>query len=238
VKVRRQNSAVSHLCRRSNEVIRTLVIQPRQRTNHIADVSPDAEFRHATDVDGYFHEWNLITEDSGSTGNSPQFCHAEQNERRHPPLNCPSSAKPRTSLSPNLSFRAKARDPQFAVRWTYHLAPDAKRRLCPNFRLRPGSPLGIERKLLGQSNHLLTDFREHRGIRPMIERLAGATHDVSTRFALGEASPTAPVAFARTVTTRVTFRAVSTQEAAGLPSAFLNHESCDNSTPGGRLDSP
>jgi septum formation protein len=48
----------------------------------------------------------------------------------------------------------------------------------------------------------------------MIERLAGATHEVSTRFALGEASPTAPVAFARTVTTRVTFRAVGAQEAA------------------------
>lgn len=48
----------------------------------------------------------------------------------------------------------------------------------------------------------------------MIERLAGATHEVSTRFALGEASPTAPVAFARTVTTRVAFRAVSAQEAA------------------------
>lgn len=48
----------------------------------------------------------------------------------------------------------------------------------------------------------------------MIERLAGATHEVSTRFALGEASPAAPVAFARTVTTRVAFRAVSAQEAA------------------------
>ncbi len=49
----------------------------------------------------------------------------------------------------------------------------------------------------------------------MIERLSGAVHEVSTRFALAEASPAAPVAFARTVTTRVTFRAVSAQEAAG-----------------------
>jgi len=48
----------------------------------------------------------------------------------------------------------------------------------------------------------------------MIERLSGAVHEVSTRFALGEASPAAPVAFARTVTTRVAFRAVSAQEAA------------------------
>ncbi|MBV9949530.1 MAG: Maf family protein [Myxococcales bacterium] len=40
----------------------------------------------------------------------------------------------------------------------------------------------------------------------MIERLAGATHEVSTRFALAEAAPGSPVAHAETVTTRVTFR--------------------------------
>lgn len=47
----------------------------------------------------------------------------------------------------------------------------------------------------------------------MIERLAGATHEVSTRFALAEAARFAPVAHAQTVTTRVTFRAVGRAEA-------------------------
>jgi septum formation protein len=48
----------------------------------------------------------------------------------------------------------------------------------------------------------------------MIERLAGATHEVSTRFALAHAARTAPVAHAQTVTARVTFRAVDRAEAA------------------------
>jgi septum formation protein len=47
----------------------------------------------------------------------------------------------------------------------------------------------------------------------MVERLAGGTHEVSTRFALAEAAHAAPVACAQTVTTRVAFRAVSRQEA-------------------------
>ena len=49
--------------------------------------------------------------------------------------------------------------------------------------------------------------------RAMIERLAGATHDVSTRFLLAEAAASAPPAHAQTVTTRVTFRAVDAAEA-------------------------
>jgi septum formation protein len=47
----------------------------------------------------------------------------------------------------------------------------------------------------------------------MIERLAGATHEVSTRFALAEAARSALIAFAQTVTTRVTFRGVGPAEA-------------------------
>jgi septum formation protein len=47
----------------------------------------------------------------------------------------------------------------------------------------------------------------------MIERLAGATHEVSTRFALAEAAADAPVACVHTVTARVAFRAVTAQEA-------------------------
>jgi septum formation protein len=49
--------------------------------------------------------------------------------------------------------------------------------------------------------------------RAMIERLAGATHTVSTRFLLAEADAAAPVAHAQTVTTRVTFRALFPDEA-------------------------
>jgi septum formation protein len=49
--------------------------------------------------------------------------------------------------------------------------------------------------------------------REMIERLAGATHEVSTRFALAEATRGAPVAHVETVTARVRFRAVSRAEA-------------------------
>jgi septum formation protein len=48
--------------------------------------------------------------------------------------------------------------------------------------------------------------------RAMIERLAGATHEVSTRFLLGAPRPGDAVAHAQTVTTRVTFRAVSPAE--------------------------
>ncbi len=49
--------------------------------------------------------------------------------------------------------------------------------------------------------------------RDMIERLAGATHQVSTRFALADAASGAPVAHVETVTARVRFRAVSRDEA-------------------------
>jgi septum formation protein len=50
----------------------------------------------------------------------------------------------------------------------------------------------------------------------MIARLSGATHEVSTRFALSDAAPTAPIAWVRaqTVTTRVSFRVVHAEEAA------------------------
>lgn len=49
--------------------------------------------------------------------------------------------------------------------------------------------------------------------RDMIERLAGATHEVSTRFALAPAAHGSPVAHVETVTARVRFRAVSSEEA-------------------------
>jgi septum formation protein len=49
--------------------------------------------------------------------------------------------------------------------------------------------------------------------RAMIERLGGATHDVSTRFLLAPAGAGAQPAHAQTVTTRVTFRSVTLDEA-------------------------
>ena len=49
--------------------------------------------------------------------------------------------------------------------------------------------------------------------RAMIERLAGSTHEVSTRFLLATPEPGAPPVHAQTVTTRVTFRVVGPDEA-------------------------
>jgi septum formation protein len=48
--------------------------------------------------------------------------------------------------------------------------------------------------------------------RSMIERLAGVTHEVSTRFVLAEVTARAPIAHAQTVTTRVTFRTLADDE--------------------------
>jgi septum formation protein len=48
--------------------------------------------------------------------------------------------------------------------------------------------------------------------RAMLGRLAGATHDVRTRFALADSAPDSPAAHAQTVTTRVTFRAFEAGE--------------------------
>lgn len=49
--------------------------------------------------------------------------------------------------------------------------------------------------------------------RAMVERLAGATHDVKTRFVLAASQSSASPAHAQTVTTRVTFRPVTADEA-------------------------
>jgi septum formation protein len=49
--------------------------------------------------------------------------------------------------------------------------------------------------------------------RAMVERLAAATHRVSTRFALSTAAAGAPLAHALTVTSHVTFRALAAGEA-------------------------
>jgi septum formation protein len=49
--------------------------------------------------------------------------------------------------------------------------------------------------------------------RLMVERLAGATHEVKTRFVLAASRSSASPAHAETVTTRVTFRPVTADEA-------------------------
>jgi septum formation protein len=49
-------------------------------------------------------------------------------------------------------------------------------------------------------------------VKAMIEQLAGATHEVRTRFALSEPEQGAPVAHAQTVATLVTFRAMAPSE--------------------------
>jgi septum formation protein len=63
--------------------------------------------------------------------------------------------------------------------------------------------------------------RDDDDARAMIERLAGKTHEVATRFALGpilERGPSGDCAHAETVTTRVTFRALSRGEVLGYVS--------------------
>jgi septum formation protein len=59
---------------------------------------------------------------------------------------------------------------------------------------------------------------DDRDAQSMLERLAGTTHQVATRFALAEASGApgpAALAHGQTVTTKVTFRALSRSEIAG-----------------------
>jgi septum formation protein len=59
---------------------------------------------------------------------------------------------------------------------------------------------------------LLGKPRDDDDARAMIERLAGATHEVSTRFVLVGREPDAPPAHGQTVTTRVTLRALTRRE--------------------------
>jgi septum formation protein len=56
--------------------------------------------------------------------------------------------------------------------------------------------------------------RDDEEARSMLGRLSGATHEVSTRFVLASREAAAPL-HAQTVTTKVTFRAMTTAEIAG-----------------------
>src|SRR5437763_9858705 len=62
-KVRRQRADFLDLHRRPNQKKFILVIEPPQRTNHIADVCAYAKLGHPPNVDGDPHRWHLTTED-------------------------------------------------------------------------------------------------------------------------------------------------------------------------------
>jgi hypothetical protein len=70
MKIRRQITAFRHPVRGANQKVFALAIEACQCADHIADVRSDAEFRHPTDVDGYFHEGNLTIEEVKDTENS------------------------------------------------------------------------------------------------------------------------------------------------------------------------
>jgi septum formation protein len=64
-----------------------------------------------------------------------------------------------------------------------------------------------------EGGHILGKPADEAEALGMIERLSAKTHEVQTRFALAAAAGSAPPLAARTVVTRVTFRAISPAEA-------------------------
>ena len=64
MEVWRQGAALRDLGRRSDEEILALTVQARQRPHHVPHVRANAEFRHATDVNGNLHDLNLTIEDT------------------------------------------------------------------------------------------------------------------------------------------------------------------------------
>jgi septum formation protein len=75
-----------------------------------------------------------------------------------------------------------------------------------------GGVLVADTIVVAPGDVLLGKPRDEGDARSMIERLAGATHDVCTRFALAPVDRAAAPAHAATITTRVTFRALSAGE--------------------------
>ena len=73
------------------------------------------------------------------------------------------------------------------------------------------SPLGV---VLGKPAEVARESGRapHEEVRSMVEQLAGATHEVRTRFALSPPEAGSPAAHAQTVTTRVTLRAMAPSE--------------------------
>jgi septum formation protein len=75
-----------------------------------------------------------------------------------------------------------------------------------------GGVLVADTIVVGSGGRLLGKPRDDDDARGMLEALAGTTHEVSTRFALGGAATSDAVAHEETVTTRVTFRAMDAGE--------------------------
>jgi septum formation protein len=91
---------------------------------------------------------------------------------------------------------------------------DAKLRAVRRLDLGPAwGVLVADTIVVAPDGGILGKPRDDEDAAAMILRLAGATHEVSTRFALARAAAAEPVAHARTLTTRVTFRAVDADEA-------------------------
>jgi septum formation protein len=67
--------------------------------------------------------------------------------------------------------------------------------------------------VVAPDGEILGKPRDDEQARAMIERLAGGTHQVRTRFLLAPVTPSTAPAHAQTVVTRVTFRAVGPDEA-------------------------
>jgi len=78
---------------------------------------------------------------------------------------------------------------------------------------RGGCVLVADTIVVAPDGGVLGKPRDDDDARAMIERLAGATHEVSSRFVLAFPDPHPRPAHSQTVTTRVTFRAVSAAEA-------------------------
>jgi septum formation protein len=82
-------------------------------------------------------------------------------------------------------------------------------------RAGPGEACGVlvaDTIVIAPDQTVLGKPRDDDDARAMIERLAGATHEVSTRFALAGPAPGDREAQEQTVTTRVTFRALGSDE--------------------------
>ena len=56
MEISRQSPKLRHFLRRTDKKLFALLIKPRQRFDHISNIGADAEFRHATDIEGDFHK--------------------------------------------------------------------------------------------------------------------------------------------------------------------------------------
>jgi hypothetical protein len=77
LKIVRERAALGHLCRQADQEVLAVAIEVGKISNYIANVGANAEFRHATDVNGDVHSVNLIIAsqdgDRKSKGH-PQAC--------------------------------------------------------------------------------------------------------------------------------------------------------------------